>query len=139
MIYSIGALARATGVKVPTIRYYEAEGLIDPPIRTEGNQRRYQERDRERLAFIRHGRDLGLSMEAIRDLLELSAHPEAPCARVDRIAAEQLVEVRARIERLKRLEGELARIASSCDGHHPIADCNVMKALSDHRHCDGDH
>ncbi|MBO0346473.1 MerR family transcriptional regulator [Roseibium limicola] len=139
MHFSIGELSKKTGVKVPTIRYYEQEGLIAPPIRTDGNQRRYQDRDRERLAFIRHSRDLGLTMEAIRDLLNLSAHPQAPCENVDRIAADQLEAVRERIARLQRLETELARIVRSCDGHHPIAECNVMAAFSDHGKCDGDH
>lgn len=139
MTYSIGALSKATGVKVPTIRYYEQEGLINEPVRTEGNQRCYTEKDRERLAFIRHSRDLGLPMDAIRDLLELSAHPEAPCADVDRIADHQLKAVRERIKRLKRLEAELLRISESCDGNHPIADCNVMKAFADHGICGGEH
>ncbi len=78
MDFSIGDLARLSGVKVPTIRYYEQAGLLPQPLRTEGNQRRFGQPDLERLQFIRHARDLGLPMEAIRDLLELSAHPEAP-------------------------------------------------------------
>ena len=62
MDFSIGELSKQTGVKVPTIRYYEKEGLIDAPLRTEGNQRRYRETDRDRLRFIKHSRDLGLPM-----------------------------------------------------------------------------
>ena len=87
---SIGQLSKRTGVKVPTIRYYEQTGLIDAPERSEGNQRRYSNAELERLAFIRHARDLGFSIEAIRQLLDLSRDPDRPCADANRIAGEQL-------------------------------------------------
>lgn len=135
---SIGELAKRTGVKVATIRYYEQMGLIEIPDRSEGNQRRYERADLERLSFIRHARDLGLTIEAIRDLLALSAHPERPCGEADRIAAEHLREVRARIEKLRRLEHELERIVSNC-GAHKIGDCYVIRALSDHGLCETEH
>ncbi|WP_299476394.1 helix-turn-helix domain-containing protein [uncultured Roseibium sp.] len=139
MDFSIGELSRQTGVKVPTIRYYEKEGLIDAPLRTEGNQRRYQETDRERLRFIRHCRDLGLPMPAVRDLIELSQHPDRPCDEADRIAAEQLRSVRERILHLKKLEAELERIAVSCQGDHTVTECNVLKAFGDHGQCLSNH
>ena len=68
---TIGNLGKATGVKVPTIRYYEQIGLLPPPIRSDGNQRLYDDRARERLAFVRHARDLGFPLEAIRELLPI--------------------------------------------------------------------
>ncbi|WP_029064207.1 helix-turn-helix domain-containing protein [Labrenzia sp. DG1229] len=139
MNFSIGELSKQTGVKVPTIRYYEKEGLIDPPVRTEGNQRRYRETDRERLRFIRHSRDLGLPMPAIRDLIELSQHPDKPCHEADRIAADQLKSIRERIVHLKKLEVELARIATSCQGDHTVTQCNVLKAFGDHSQCLDNH
>lgn len=139
MTYTIGELSRRTGVKVPTIRYYETEGLIAEPMRTEGNQRRYEQADLDQLSFIRHARDLGLPMSAVRALLDLGAHPEAPCADVDQIARGQLASIRERIAQLQRLEAELARIAASCDGHHSISDCNVLKAFTSHEMCAGDH
>jgi len=139
MDFSIGELSKATGVKVPTIRYYEKEGLIEAPIRTEGNQRRYQERDLDRLRFLKHCRDLGLPMEAIRELIDLSLHPEKPCGNANRIAADQLQAIRARIAHLKKLEKELARISASCTGEHPAADCNILKAFGDHDLCLLDH
>ncbi|MEP2880138.1 MAG: helix-turn-helix domain-containing protein [Roseibium sp.] len=139
MDFSIGDLSRATGVKVPTIRYYEKEGLLEEPMRTEGNQRRYRNSDLDRLRFLRHCRGLGLPMPAIRELIDLSQHPDKPCEEVDRIAAEQLQAVRERIQRLKILEKELARIATSCDGGHPVTECNVLKAFADHSLCKGEH
>lgn len=135
---SIGDLSRRTGVKVPTIRYYEETGLIEAPERSAGNQRRYDRAALERLAFIRHARDLGIGIEAIRELIELSGHPEKPCAQADRIARAHLEAVRARIARLKRLEDELQRIATHCDSG-TIEDCTVIQALSDHSLCAHEH
>ncbi|MCV0424482.1 MAG: helix-turn-helix domain-containing protein [Roseibium sp.] len=139
MDYSIGDLSKQTGVKVPTIRYYEKEGLLDAPLRTEGNQRRYRETDLDRLGFIKHCRDLGLPMPAIRDLIELSQHPDKTCEQADQIAATQLESVRQRIAHLKKLEAELERIAASCCGDHTVTECNVLKAFGDHSLCGNEH
>ena len=137
-MYSIGDLSRRTGVKVPTIRYYEQMGLIDVPERSEGNQRRFGRAELERLAFIRHARDLGLTIDAIRQLIELSGHADRPCADADRIAKEQLASVRERIARLQKLEKELERIATCCTGE-TVGHCYVIRALSDHSLCEHEH
>ncbi len=137
-MFSIGEMSRHAHVKVPTIRYYEQMGLIDPPVRTAGNQRRYSQKALERLSFIKHARDLGLSIDSIRDLTELSAHPEEPCAQAHRIAKEHLASVRERITKLKRLEKELARIEAGCDSGH-VDECYVIQALADHSLCKQDH
>ncbi|MGB3502704.1 MAG: helix-turn-helix domain-containing protein [Mesorhizobium sp.] len=136
---TIGDLSQRTGVKVPTIRYYEQMGLLTAAERSDGNQRRYGKAERERLSFIKHGRDLGLTLDSIRELIELSSHPDQPCAQADRIATEQLVSVREKIAKLKRLEHELERIAGHCDGEHAIRDCYVIRALANHELCDGEH
>src|SRR5688500_9445907 len=103
-MFSIGDMSRRSRVKVPTIRYYEQMGLIGAPERSEGNQRRYEQADLERLMFIRHGRDLGLTIDAIRELLDLSGHPDRPCENADRIAAAHLSSVREKIASLRKLE-----------------------------------
>lgn len=135
---SIGELARGAGVKVPTIRYYEQMGLLEAPDRSSGNQRRYEPDALKRLSFIKHARDLGLKIEAIRDLIALSSDPEKPCAEADRIAREHLEEVRGKIRRLKRLEKELKRIASRCQSDK-VGECYVIQALSDHGLCADEH
>ncbi|TIP23006.1 MAG: MerR family transcriptional regulator [Mesorhizobium sp.] len=137
-MYSIGDLSRRTGVKVPTIRYYEQMGLLEAPERSEGNQRRFAKAELERLAFIRHARDLGLPIDSIRQLIDLSGHGDRPCADADRIAKEQLASVRERIARLQKLEKELARIATCCTGE-TVGDCYVIRALSDHTLCGHEH
>lgn len=137
-MFSIGQIARRTGVKVPTIRYYEQMGLISAPERSQGNQRRYSKAELDKLGFIKHARDLGLSLDAIRELIRLNAHPETPCAEADRIANEHLASVRDRIRRLQQLESELSRIASSCKAG-TVKDCYVIRALSDHSLCKDEH
>jgi DNA-binding transcriptional MerR regulator len=134
--FSIGDLARDTATNVRTIRYYETVGLLPPPARTPGNQRIYGKAQRQRLAFIRHARDMGFSMEAIRELLRLAeAGPDAPCADADAIARRQLDAVKSRITRLRSLQTELERMTEAqC---HTIGQCRVIEVLADasHAHC----
>ncbi|WP_416898836.1 MAG: MerR family transcriptional regulator [Minwuia sp.] len=135
---SIGEMSRRTGVKVPTIRYYELTGLLAAPDRTDGNQRRYEPAALERLHFIRHCRDLGFALEAVRDLLDLGQDPDQPCHEADAIARAHLADVRARIARLQRLEAELQRISTAC-AHGAVGDCAVIQSLSDHDLCETEH
>lgn len=135
---SIGEISRRSGVKVPTIRYYEQMGLIAAPERSAGNQRRYTPAELDRLTFIRHARDLGLSLDAIRELLELSEHPDMPCADAHVIATEHLASIRERIARLKRLERELTRIEASCHADY-VGECRIIHVLSDHALCESEH
>lgn len=135
---AIGDLSRRTGVKTTTIRYYETMGLLREADRSGGNQRRYGREDLERLAFIRHARDLGFSLDDIRELIALSQHRQMPCNGADSIASGHLAEVRSKIAKLRKLEQELERIVSHCDGHS-IEDCYVIRALSDHGLCDSEH
>ena len=138
---AIGDLSRQTGCNVQTIRYYEQVGLMPEPARTSGNQRRYGVRHAERLAFIRHGRELGFSLDAIRQLLGLVDDPERSCATADGIARAQLEQVEGRIARLQALKRELERMVEECRGGR-IADCRVIEVLADHTHAkclSGDH
>ncbi len=137
-MFSIGALADETGVKVPTIRYYEQIELIEEPERTAGNQRRYSHADAERLRFIRHARELGLPLEAVRELISLSDAPERSCAHADALVRRQLDAVRARIAKLQRLERELSRMAQGCDAQR-ARDCYVLQSLGDHTLCAEEH
>ena len=91
---TIGQLASQTGCKVQTIRYYEQIALMPEAARTAGNQRRYYRWHLERLAFIRHSRELGFPLDAIRELLSLADNPERSCEAADRIARRQLEQVR---------------------------------------------
>jgi DNA-binding transcriptional MerR regulator len=134
-VMPIGSLSERTGVKVETIRYYEQVGLLPPPERTDGNQRRYGREHVERLAFIKHARDLGFPVEGIRTLLRLSDTADMPCDEAHAISVAHLDEVRHKIARLRSLEKELDRIASTCSGGQRACDCAIIEALADHGQC----
>lgn len=137
-MHGIGTLADRTGTKVQTIRYYEQIGLMPEPGRTAGGQRRYDTAALDRLAFIRHARQLGFPLDAIRELLELSDHPGRPCEQADAIAARQLAQVERKIARLEALRVELGRMVEECHGG-ALGECRVLEVLRDHAECLTDH
>lgn len=134
----IGELARSAGCKVQTIRYYEQVGLLPPPARTAGAQRRYGEAHRQKLRFIRHARELGFPLPAIRELLALSDQQESDCAGAHRIARRQLEAVNRRIAMLASLRTELERMLAHGHGNR-IRDCRVIATLADHGLCSQEH
>lgn len=131
---TIGDLSRETNCKVQTIRYYEQIGLMPEPERSNGNQRLYGRGHLDRLAFIRHSRELGFPLNAIRDLLSLADHPMQSCETADAMARAQLREVESRIARLQALRKELKRMVAECAGGR-VADCRVIEVLADHSKC----
>ena len=135
---AIGEAARESGVKVPTIRYYEQIGLLPLPERTEGNRRLYQGSDLRRLAFIRHARELGFEIDAIRALVTLQDNPKQPCATADAIAQARLIEVKQRIRSLNALKAELEMMVEGCS-HGRVEECQVIEVLADHGKCLADH
>ena len=130
----IGGLSRRTGVKVPTIRYYESIGLLPAPLRSGSNRRRYGPETVERLRFIRHARELGFGIESIRQLLELSDQPKRSCAAADAIARRHLAEINSRMKRLGALKREVQRMIDEC-AQGNIAECRVIDVLAHHEHC----
>ena len=134
--YSIGELARAGACALQTVRHYEQIGLMPQAARNDGNQRRYGAADLRRLLFIRHARELGFELPAIRELLDLSGHPNEPCAAADQIAARHLAAVEDRIARLGTLRDELHRMVGACAGG-TVAECRVIEVLADHGQCGG--
>ena len=130
----IGAVAKATGIKVPTIRYYEDIGLLPAPERTDSNRRSYGAASVQRLRFIRHARDLGFEVEAIRQLLDLSDQPERSCAEVDVIARAHLTEIDDKIARLTALRAEVKRMVDEGEHGH-VAQCRVIEVLGGHTSC----
>jgi DNA-binding transcriptional MerR regulator len=134
----IGVAAARSGVKVPTIRYYEQISLLPKPLRTKSNRRNYNAADVRRLVFIRHARELGFDIEAIRALLTLQDNPEQSCMAADAIARARLAEVERRIDILIRLKAELKRMIAECS-HDRVAECRVIEVLANQTECTGEH
>jgi DNA-binding transcriptional MerR regulator len=125
----IGVASIESGVKVPTIRYYEQIGMLRAPPRTKSNRRLYGAVDLRRLAFIRHARELGFGIEAIRALLTLQDNPNQSCKAADAIARARLGEVQQRIDSLTALKAELERLVAECSLGR-VAECRVIGALT---------
>lgn len=134
--YSIGEAARRSGIKVPTIRYYESIGLLRPVARNAGNRRLYDADSLRRLAFIRHARELGFEVEAIRTLLAMQDDPDQSCDSVHAIAKARRAEVETRIARLSALKAELDNMVAQCDRGH-VETCRVIETLADSDHDHG--
>lgn len=129
----IGNLARATNTKVETIRYYEQIGLLPAPSRTGGNFRAYAPEHLGRLSFIRRARDLGFTLDEVRELLSLSDQKHRSCEAVDAIARQHLADVDRKIEYLKALRTELKSIINRCSCG-TIAECGIIEALAPASH-----
>lgn len=131
---TIGHLARQTDTKVETIRFYEKSGLLPQPSRTEGNYRAYEQDHLNRLSFIRRARDLGFSLDQIREFLKLADDRSQSCAAVDAIAKEHRKEVERKIQDLIALKSELDRMIDQC-GCGLVADCRIIESLSPMKYC----
>jgi DNA-binding transcriptional MerR regulator len=130
---SIGDLARLTGTKVNTIRFYEEGGLLPKAERTSSGRRIYRDADTQRLAFIRRSRSLGFPLDAVRELLTLADDTDQPCKAVDRIARAHLAEIDRKIADLSALRSELARVMGSCS-HGTVANCKIIETLAPRPH-----
>ena len=125
----IGELARTTSTKVETIRWYERIGLLAAPARTAGNYRAYGPAHLARLSFVRRARDLGFSLDKVRELLRLSDQQDRSCEEIDVIARAHLADVERKVADLAALGRELRQIIGQC-GHGTVAECRIIEALS---------
>lgn len=126
---AIGDMARMTGTKVNTIRFYEERGLLPKPERTGSGRRTYGDEDAKRLLFIRKSRSLGFPLDTVRELLTFADDQKQSCAAVDRIARTHLAEIDRKIADLAALRSELDRIIGSCD-QGTVADCKIIESLA---------
>jgi MerR family mercuric resistance operon transcriptional regulator len=124
----IGALSKQSGVTVETIRYYEKIGIMPPPARSSGGYRLYSPGDLKRLGFVRRGRQLGFSLDELRELLRLVDGHAYTCAEIHTLMLEHLAEVRRKISDLRRLERVLADTAAQCT-EELAPKCPVIDAL----------
>lgn len=127
--FTIGALARRAGVGIDTIRYYEREQLLPPPQRRASGYRDYGPDVVERLRFIRRAKDLGFTLEEIRELLTLSNDRERGVKSVKQRAEARLGEVEQRIRELQRMKRGLKQLIDACPGHGALEHCPILRAL----------
>ncbi len=125
---AIGTLARLTGCKVETIRYYERIGILPEPPRNSGGQRRYRAWHLKRLNFVRRARDLGFTLADVRGLLRLVDEQDHSCEEVRTMALGHLEAVRARLADLEAMEAVLGEMVARCEGGK-VPDCPIIDAL----------
>ena len=126
----IGELAKLSGCSIQTIRYYEKEGLISAPERTEGNFRVYNAVALEKLAFIKNCRALDLTLREIKRLISLQHSPSTPCEAVNEMIDMHLLVVESRIEDLQNLHGDLRKLRLKCGNARSVDQCGILGELS---------
>ncbi len=127
--YTIGEAAKASALRVETIRYYEKEGLLKTPRRTAAGYRLYTEESIKRLIFICTAKELGFSLKDIKQLLSLRANPKSKCKDVKRKAEEKIQEVELKIQTLRDIKKALKNLSSACSGKGPATDCPILEAI----------
>lgn len=130
-MYRIGELAKLANVTPDTIRYYEKQQIIDHEVRTEGGFRLYTDNDLQRLRFIRYARQLGFTLDSIRELLSIRIDPaHHTCQESKSIVQARLDEVEARIQELQTMQRSLQRLNDACCGTaHSSIYCSILEAL----------
>jgi len=131
MPIKIGELAKHTESTVETIRYYEKEGLLPEPSRSEGNYRLYGDEHIERLRFIRHCRTLDMALDEIRTLLQYRDTPSEDCGDVNAMLDEHIQAVEVRVEALMHLKQHLVALRQQCTSTAPTESCGILRALAD--------
>jgi len=128
---TIGKVAKAVGIGIETVRFYERQGLIADPPRTTSGYRQYPAETVERLRFIRRAKDLGFTLNEIGELLGLRIQGGQSCDAVRSLASEKLTDIEDRIADLERMATVLRSLVSSCDDGRESDACPILDALAE--------
>lgn len=128
---TIGRLAKAAGVGIPTVRFYERRGLLPRPQRRASGYRNFEPDAIQRIRFIRHAQDLGFSLKEVEDLLDLRMDPKRSCADVRQQAMKKIADIDAKVAGLARMRKVLDRLIETCPGDAPTTDCPILEALAE--------
>ena len=125
---TIGKLARAAGVAVDTVRYYERIGLLPQARRAQSGYRLYRSEDLRQLRFIRRAQTLGFSLQEIGQLLKL-IEDEGDRADVRALAEIRLADIETKLQQFASLRDSLRHLVDACQGHGSVADCPIIEAV----------
>lgn len=129
---TIGKVAELADVGVETVRFYEREGLIAEPPRKPSGYRQYPMEAVSRIRFIRRAKELGFSLQEIKELLSLRIDPETTCADIRERAEGKIVDIDKKVRTLQRMKDALERLTAACNGRGSVSDCPILEALEDH-------
>ncbi|HEX9745737.1 MAG TPA: MerR family transcriptional regulator [bacterium] len=127
--YSIGQIAKISGVNPGAIRYYEKYGLISKPSRSKSGYRMFNTVALEEIKFIKSSREIGFTLDEIRELMELGSNESGDCAEIRKKAQGKLDEVRIRLDMLRELEARLGNLIGKCNSQNLVSDCPILEAL----------
>ncbi len=131
--YTIGQLAKAVGVNIQTVRYYERLKLLGPSTRRPSGYRVYGEDEERRLRFIKSAQALGFTLQEIAELLNLRGSTRARCGDVQRKAEDKLRCMEAKIQDLQALARALRSLIRTCRAGQPIEHCQILHHLEKDR------
>ena len=131
--FTIGRLAKAAGVGVETIRFYEKRGLIARP-KAVGTYREYSPETVERIHFIKRAQELGFTLAEIMELLSFADTPQADRKAAKQFATQKVEEIREKIADLQRMQESLGHLVEQCSGHGPMEGCPIIEALANRKH-----
>lgn len=126
---TIGQIARRSGFGIETIRFYERNGLIEPPPRKPSGYRQYPESVIFRLSFIKRSKELGFSLREIKELLSLRVSPTTTCSDIRERAEAKIADIEGKIRSLESIKEVLTRLTTSCGGRGPVSECPILEAL----------
>lgn len=130
---TIGQLARQAGVGVETVRFYERQGLLQEPARKGSGYRQYDEEVIERLLFIRAAKELGFTLNEIKELLSLRLDPASSCADVKQRAEAKIADIDNKLRTLRKMKQALIQLTKSCSGEAPTTECPILESLEGKR------
>ncbi len=129
----IGEVAKAAGVGIDAVRFYEREGLLPEPDRRPSGYRDYSPDAVLGLRFIRRAKELGFSLKEISELLSISREQDATAGDVKKLAEEKLADLEDKIRSLQRMKKALREVAESCPGRGPTSDCSILRSLTENQ------
>jgi Cd(II)/Pb(II)-responsive transcriptional regulator len=130
MNIKIGELAKRTECRVETIRFYENEGLLPPPMRSYANYRLYDGSHVKRLQFIRNCRSLDMTLAEVRTLLRYRDGPAQDCGGVNALLDKHIRKVETHVEALLQLKRHLLTLRKKCAGSRTAGSCGILRGLS---------
>lgn len=128
---TIGELAKACGVGVETIRYYERRGLIPDPRPGKKGYREFSDRDVRRVQFIKQSQGLGFTLKEISELLALRISPDTTCDDVRELAEVKLEDIEEKLRTLRSFKRALGKLVDQCGRSGPAGQCPILDALDD--------
>lgn len=126
---TIGKVAQQAEIGVETVRFYIREGLLDEPPRSSSGYRHFPESVVRRLRFIRRAKELGFTLNEIKELLSLRVDPATSCADIKTRAEAKIGDIAAKIKSLRRMKRALVKLTSACSGRGQTSDCPILDAL----------